>query len=534
MARFPNVKHDETHDGNAAIQVFGRRFFKEQTPIEYLAEFFLVFSSAKDTPSTYAFSFPIYDQRPSASLNYYPSYRLSLKLFSFLGASKLETRHPVHIQAFRAGVAALEKRIDPNSAVPRKSGVRLIQGLFSGFVGVAGDRTWTAHTFLPASSSLLAREIMWKHGGTNGAATRPDLEWEEDSAWKYFDPYSHSFMARGGELLYLQLLNLFNSQTISHVLKPFNENDSDAYAHFIPETSLVDLRDRLATQLALLLKNNDQAIGTLGSFVAECFYDTGINGEPSEPKAAIMGWVPVETATEAFLFAWEIENICKAERNALQKISLLKDLCVLHVMRSLCFQSSRALQHPVLKGFAGGYSWIVSAPIEKNNENNKKLATNAYDEVEGLLFRVLRKLDQYESESVPSDETERERWLDQGDEQTLKLFRKIGKEVGAIVPKKGAGMRLTLPAHLVRLLVAALIPPGERLRLDSFYQRIFAHFGIAINQEFVERGLWAYGMQREANSFTVDSTWFEEELRRGGYLVPLSDAIALVQNPYKG
>ena len=93
---------------------------------------------------------------------------------------------------------------------------------------------------------------------------------------------------------------------------------------------------------------------------------------------------------------------------------------------------------------------------------------------------------------------------------------------------------MTLPSHLVRLLVAALIPPGDRLRLNDFYARIFAHYGLAIEQSLATKALIANKASEEATALEVDSSWFEEELKRGGYLIPLSDAVSMVVNPYKG
>ncbi|MGZ5259651.1 MAG: hypothetical protein ACXWC0_18700, partial [Burkholderiales bacterium] len=143
-------------DKNPAVQVFGRRFFADQTPIEYLAELLLVFASPKDTPQSGEYAFPRYTSVPRHALSYYPKSRLALKLFAFLSGSKLETRHPAHIRAFRAGIEALEHRIHTGPAIKRNDAVRLVLGVFSGLVGVAGERTWTALSFLPASNSLLA------------------------------------------------------------------------------------------------------------------------------------------------------------------------------------------------------------------------------------------------------------------------------------------------------------------------------------------------------------------------------------------
>lgn len=530
MPRFPNLDLVQHEDSNPAIQVFGRRFFKDQTPVEYLAEFLLVFCSPKSQDGSQSFCFPLYDVSPSQTLTYYPKYRLGLKLFAFLGASKLETRHSVHIRSFRQAVEEVSNRSDVPQGMDAGAAVRLIQGLFSGFVGVAGDRTWTAHTFLPASASLLAREVLWKHAGAGGAARnlKPDDDWGD--AWEYFNTGAHSFMARGGELLYLQLLNLFNSWNADSAQVFAGHAGHDAYRHLGLLQSVDDLREGLQQNLTRILKDGDRAIGPLGAFVDRALQHVGITGEPmGGAKEAELGWVPAETATEALLFAWEANNICMAQRGGLQKIALLRDLCVLHVMRSLCFQSARVSGVGEVAGFVGNYAWIACSPAHDGNDNAKKIAINVYESVERMLYRALRVFDGYDSRWMPS-----EKRLDDGDDNVLRLFRKIGKQIGLIAPRKGRGMRMTLPSHIVRLLLAALVNPGERVRLDDFYKRIFAHYGLAIDQNFMSTGMAAYGMQSDADAFRVDSSWFEEELRRGGYLIPLSDAVSLVINPYKG
>ena len=540
MARFPDSSLKATssaqtvarEDFNPAIQVFGRRFFKDQTPVEYLAEFLLVFASAKDGYEGNAYTFPLYGSTPS-KLSYHPRYRLALKLFSFLGASKLETRHRSHIESFKAGVRALEQRINPGSKISRNDAVRLIQGVFSGFVGVAGDRTWTAHTFLPASETLLAREILWEHGGAQGAAKKPNMTWEEALNGPYFNTSAHSFMARGGEQLYLQLTSLFNNYKGrgSHALFPPKE--CQTYAHLHSVTDLSMLRASLQTGLMQVLHESDQAIGPLGEFIRGTFEEAGVESEGASDSADL-GWVPTDTATEASLFAWEIDNICRAQRSGLQKISLLRDLCVLHVMRTLCFRSARVARSATTKQFVGNYAWIVSPTEEQASDNIRKIAVNAYVEIENLLYESLRVYEEYDEGVEPSTADARERWLNGGDDNALRLFRKIGKQVGVVVPRNGPGMRMTLPAPIVRLLIAALIPPGARIQLDKFYERIYAHYGLAINQDMIQLALASSRTQHASDAFGIDSSWFEEELRRGGYLIPLSDAVALVLNPYEG
>jgi hypothetical protein len=46
LDRFPRLE-PQKEDRNPAIQLYGRRFYKDQTEIEYLVEFLLVFVSRK-------------------------------------------------------------------------------------------------------------------------------------------------------------------------------------------------------------------------------------------------------------------------------------------------------------------------------------------------------------------------------------------------------------------------------------------------------------------------------------------------------
>src|SRR5262245_4795575 len=91
-------KGDE--DFNPAIRLFGRRFFGDQSVAEVLLEFLLVATSPKrigeHTVASEALLPELEALRSwphSRRLEYAPKTHLNLKLFAFLGASKLETRH---------------------------------------------------------------------------------------------------------------------------------------------------------------------------------------------------------------------------------------------------------------------------------------------------------------------------------------------------------------------------------------------------------------------------------------------------------
>src|SRR6266404_6670415 len=87
-------KGDE--DFNPAIRLFGRRFFGDQSVAELLLEFLLVATSPKTIGERTVASESLLPEfevlrswPPSRPLEYAPKARLNLKLFAFLGASKL-------------------------------------------------------------------------------------------------------------------------------------------------------------------------------------------------------------------------------------------------------------------------------------------------------------------------------------------------------------------------------------------------------------------------------------------------------------
>jgi hypothetical protein len=85
--------------------------------------------------------------------------------------------------------------------------LKTLENLFLGFQSVGGQRTWCAASFLPiAREVMLAGETLWNET----AARRAGVHGLGFGALIASCTSSHSavifFLARGGELLYLQLL----------------------------------------------------------------------------------------------------------------------------------------------------------------------------------------------------------------------------------------------------------------------------------------------------------------------------------------
>ncbi|WP_200387615.1 hypothetical protein [Thiocapsa imhoffii] len=505
---------------NPAIRLYGRRFYKDQTPVEYLSEFLMVFASPKTEDGEGVFQFNLYLDQVSEPC-YWPENRIALKLFTFFPTSKLETRHQIHRSEYLNAIDILKSKII-GSQEQKDEAVRLIQSLFSGFVGVAKDRTWVTCTFLPAAAGLLSREVTWQHPYAIKEKHGPITDW--DTASKYFDSNTRNFLGRGGELLYLQLASLF-SRPISPSLGRVLERDE--YEH-LAEITLQDRRKRLESALKFILEDAVAQLDQLSSFIETTLdhYETDKIKKPS-----YLAWVPVATETEAFLFASEMLNICESRLSSLEKLDLIRTLCLIQVMRSLCFQARRIdkiASNTV--GFVGHYAWIVADPELAPGEPGRRLAEESYSEIEAILFRALRSPLLY-----VNGKPLKERDLSNGDDNCFRMFRKFGKEIGMVIPRNGRGQRFVLNAQLVRLLVASLLRPGERVRLSDFYQRAFSHFGLALGGEpmVIAREWSAHGAQSDEKHYSADisTDWIEETLQQGGFLIELSDAVSIVHNP---
>ena len=158
----------------------------------------------------------------------------------------------------------------------------------------------------------------------------------------------------------------------------------------------------------------------------------------------------------------------------------------------------------------------------------RQMAEHSFVYIEALLYRALRAPRLYNHQNVLNS-----RDLKNGDDNTYRHFRKLSKELGLVIPRKGKGQRFTLHQGLLRFLVAALLKPNERVRLPEFYRRLFAHYGLALTGKELLTALQWSGSEVGHHAYAVSSntTWIEEALQQGGFLIELSDAVSMVHNP---
>ena len=539
--KIEKIKRDGD-DRNPAVQLFGRRFFVDQTVQELLIEFLLVASTLKRIGNHYIEEDAIFPSIEKLSnwpvqtpLEYAPKARINLKLFSFLSFSKLETRHQSHRQHYRDYI---EKFLDSNKLLTdidnRMEILQTLETLFAGFKGIVSQRTWCAKNFLPISKTFITGESIWRET----AARRDDINtWLE--AINYFSYNQHIFLARGGELLYLQICNAF-SQNKDKLKEWFYGN---GFSFTEEELTPSSLSIQLAESIRTILTKYSGNLGQLAEFI-----DTGIEtgtsrlteyGNNDNPRFARCGWCPSDSWPEGFLFAIEINRIIKATIDPIERLELLQIACAFQVLRSLCSQSARYVTWAKeKKEYANpfNYIWAVSDPLGENYLS-KQISRQCLNNIQKLLYDAIRIEDiqrNLEEQKGNDGPDRRDPYKEADNRYGYKLFVALGKKIGLIVPKKGPGARLILDDRLIRFLVMTVIRPGERIRYNTFKDLLFLHYGIAIDKDKICKACeWVGNKKLSVLDEDIDK-WFIEMLTSSGVLRKLSDSYSIVENPFKG
>ena len=513
---------------NPAIQLYGNRFFSDQTVSELLVEFLLVVFSPKRIGESGVFNFAM----PSPSqmtewgnerLEYAPKARLNLKLFSFLGASRLDSRHQTHRAHHEVLLQQLREHIHIAGAGDKEDIIRTLENLFLGFQGAGSGRTWCAQSFLPVSSSFLAGESIWKETKARNANIEDWFELIENRS-SFFDMNQHLFLARGGELLYLQVCNALR-QSQEQIVEwcdkgglGLSQNEQDpAWLHAELEKALGGLMGHCPDTLTDLAEFIDSRL------------DPGTpeqtDGSEEQRRFVAAGWCNSDSWREGYLFAVDLLRLMKTNLDVVDRIYLLESTCAMQVLRTLAMQSERMASGNTRMDWPN-YRFAVSAPEEKRPVI-RRLSQHSVKKVEKGIFKALRSSDI----QLPEDEAGRNKILKQSDKAYGgKLFVGLAKRIGFVVPKRGAGARFILNEQLLRLLVVTTVPLGGRLTFDTFKVLLEQRHGLVFDAKGLDRASqWISGKGIYLPADT--DRWLQDMLEAAGFLIHLSDSCALIHNP---
>ena len=509
---YPRIEREARGgDRNLAIEGFGHRIYDAQTVHEYLIEFLLIFCSPKRwgdagteaPPLTFPMAKGISES--TGRLHYTPTARTGLKRFVFFERSKHEHRFEID----RTAYTQLKKRLGDNvrthpQEFPANAAVAIIQDLFYGFNAVIRNRAWFTQSLLPVCPELTFCEAMGSQAKRKNLHERHrnmDPTFKEIDGTAGFEYHGHYFLARGGEVYFLHLLR-------GLVERP-------------------DLTAQLENGLKKLVRDAFPQLAWLSSWVEENWFDL-MKDQGAEPVVIDKKceWIPEGYAQRAAFSCEELRNLLDAELPSLQKLDLLAKGIVMHILRMMSDQTK------IIIGAGKSLPWFVDV-ASKPSSNVRKYAVANYRECEEDFAIALDKLASQQSDlyqpGLPLARQSRIEALREGARFGSRLFRKLSKDIGLVVPPKGAGARFTLNEDLVQLLVLCLVRPGQKVLLPTFLEKIKEHFGIVIGPD--EMTCFAGLSPAELDSNRAS---FQDLLKQCGYLKDLSDATAIVENPFGG
>ena len=518
---------------NPAIQLLGNRFFSDQTHSELLIEFLLIIFSHKkfkEYPefSTCLPSLSDISDLPGKIFQYAPKARLNLKLFSFLGATKMDARHKTHRDHHLELIQELKDRIEADSQ--DKEGVtRTLENLFLGFQGAGSGRGWCAQSFIPISEGFLGGETIWNI--TQAKKKNPQY-WEKLTESQatlntFFTMNKHRFLGRGGESLYLQLCNAL-AQPKSKIKE---WADSMEMGLSKEEKDPEILHGRLEKEFKNFTAHCPAALTEIAEFIdgkldADTPEKTDWKDWDNDEKRFVdAGWCRTESWQEGYIFAVELYRLLRAGLDVVDRIHLLEIACAMQVLRSLGAQTSRITEreHPASWP---GYRLALSAPAD-DRPDIRRLSQISVKTMEKQIYQCLRS----NHVTLPEDEKKKRTTLNQADKSYGgKLFIGLAKRIGLLIPKMGPGARFVLNERILRFLVITTVPLGGRFTLDTFKLIIENRHGLALDADGLDRaGLWMNGTGLYLPADT--DQWLQQMLEAAGFLIQLSDSCALVSNP---
>lgn len=505
MKIFPNVDEEKAKGDPLSIQAFGKRFVSDQSLYEYLLEFLLVFSSAKEkSDESTKCTFHDVDLNQNSAIVYYANYRIALKRFILFEKSKREGQFKADKIAYEDLLALLDKKIrDEDSESHIKEN---IQDLFYGFSLVLKNRSWFAQALLPLSPSLIFAESM-------GEKKIRDKELPIEELDKKFEFGRHNFFARGGEVYYLHVLR-------SVTLYPEYKVDiEEGLTKLIAQTEGV-------TKLADYIQDVWEKENNLDKHIREC----------------VCGYIPLGYDKRAEYTCIELKNYLQSSLNVIDKIQILGKGIILQITRMFHIQARERIENCEVP------FWVID--MRSGNKNIRDYAertyTNFNEDIIEALHVGLKNVDcikarlnelvkNEKKKKALDDKKELEKILmNEGGEESYKVVKKLGKEIKLIIPANGAYERFSLSEDLVKFLVLSLVEPRSKITIEHFMELLFEHYGMVIGRKHMH----LYCKQKnidesEASYFEDNEKAFKQFLSNCGFLRELSDATAIVFNPYE-
>lgn len=507
MSVYPNNGRTASGQNNIAIQVYGDRIHIDQTLYEYLIEFLLVFSSYKNKEdNTGAMEF---HKQSDSKMNYFVNPRIGLKRFIFFDRAKKNSKIHVDEEAYKRICEILKKSVNCDDQEQAKEIVEAIQDLLHGYASVLKNRSWCAQALLPICSELIFCEEMpldQKRAGLKWATTIDDTGFSDEmlKIETCFDGTRRNFLARGGEVYYL------------HILQGLEACD---------DTTRIQLEKGLKHLLTTHNKNFSSIANWIQStWEREMHLDTGKLVEEKRLEfIPATGYINCAQKTIN-----ELITFLSNEMDPIMRIEILAKGVVFQIMRMMCERTSDYLGK-------GSMPWLVDMRSNKSGNTVMHLSAESFKNVEEAFVSAINKrIVEFREENNGDLKDTPYKYLTEAKKKTLDVFRKRGKEMQCIIPSNGGMERFSLSEDIVKFLVLSIIKPGDKMTIDIFLKELFEHYSLVIGPEQYKAACTGEArMDIElTNCFMNNMKAFQDFLKNTGFLRDLSDATSIVVNPF--
>lgn len=480
-----------------SAEIYGNRFYADQTLYEYLIEFLLIFVSADDDPVNPKEKLRFHSPEAVGNLSYTVEPRMGLKRFIFFDKNKKNDVIKIDQDAYAELIKSLKDKINDTDEERKSEILEALQDLLHGYAVILKKRTWCAQAMLPLCPELVFCEAMPKKKDRAKMNWSDYKEKEENVRKKIdsnFDFTKRNFLARGGELYYL------------HLLQGMQGNSQK--------------RERLEWLFQEQLVTNGKKMSQIANFVQDTWEKhMGYSCHPTEkiniafiPEAAYKN-VAADSVNELI-------NFMSCKMHSVSKIELLSKGVMIQILRMLSVATTNFLGQE-------RECWIMDIG-NTNTSIVKKIAANSFSKVQGTFTTAIGK----NIESL-NDGSERLKRIIKARKDSFDIFKSKGKELQCIIPTSGPYERFSLPEDCIRFLVLALIAPQKKMTLDMFLEELYKKYRIVIGPAQYKE---CSGNDIEGalvNSFSINVLAFQEFLKATGFLRELSDATSIVINPFE-
>lgn len=311
-----------------------------------------------------------------------------------------------------------------------------------------------------------------------------------------FDFNKRNFMARGGELYYL------------HILQALEDHEDD--------------KNKLEELLSNLLGKSNNQLSKICNFIQNS-WEKYLGFEKKyfiEPMS--ISFIPDDAYIKCGkLTVAELINFLSCELPSITRIELLAKGIIFQIMRMMSWRIDSSL--------AINNNWIIDMK-GSSTDTIKKIASKSFKKIEDSFLTSLNKT----GRDININENEFMSKLNKAKKSSIEIFRAKGKELQCIIPSKGPFERFSLSVDIIRFLVLALIPPNQKMTLNMFLKKLYKNYGIVIGPEEYRESIEDDDLSEPslANSFAENLNSFQSFLKATGFLRELSDATSIVFNPY--